>query len=125
MNLLLDTHILLWWAAGDSRLQPRCRAILLDPANEVYFSSVSIWEIAIKRAKGLLAVPPALLREESVRAGLLELAFTSGHAVRVAELPHHHSDPFDRALIAQALSESLTLVSQDEKVRRYAVPLEP
>lgn len=119
MNLLLDTHILLWWATDDPDLPPRCRDLLLDREHVVHYSSLSIWEVAIKHAKGHLPVPADLLHEESTRAGLIELPFTGTHAARVGKLPPLHPDPFDRGLIAQALETPLVLVSQDEKIHRY------
>lgn len=122
MNLLLDTHILIWWATDDPKLPADCRTLLLEEKNFVYFSSLSIWEVAIKHGKGHLALPSSLLYKESKKAGLLELPFTASHAARVEKLPEFHSDPFDRGLIAQALETPLLLVSQDERVRDY--PLE-
>ena len=119
MNLLLDTHILLWWATDDPKLPEACRDLLLNEECQVFYSSLSIWEVSIKHAKGHLALPPDLLHEESSKAGLEELPFTARHAARVAKLPAHHHDPFDRGLIAQALETPLLLVSQDEQIRRY------
>jgi PIN domain nuclease of toxin-antitoxin system len=119
VNLLLDTHILLWWATDDPKLDPITRKTLADPSNRIYFSSISIWEVSIKHAKGLLEVSPTTLRESSIGAGLLELNFNGRHAVKVSELPPIHSDPFDRGLIAQALVESFTLVSVDRQVQAY------
>jgi PIN domain nuclease of toxin-antitoxin system len=121
MNILLDTHVLIWWATDDPKLADPCRHMLIDPNNDVFFSSISIWEVAIKHAKGLLRLPPDLLRVSSQEAGLLEVAFSAAHAERVGDLPSIHGDPFDRALIAQALVHPFILVSQDEMIRRYPV----
>lgn len=121
MNLLLDTHILIWWATDDPRLAPRLRSAVADPGNEVSFSVISIWEVAIKHAKGLLPLGPDQLRESSLQAGLRELAFLGHHATQVARLPALHSDPFDRALVAQAMVEPLVLLSADAWVRQYPV----
>ncbi len=121
MNLLLDTHILLWWATDDPKLPEACRELLLDEENRVYYSSLSIWEVAIKHGKGHLSLGPDLLHKESAEAGLEELPFTARHAARVVQLPNYHHDPFDRGLIAQALETPLLLVSQDEHIRKYPV----
>ncbi len=123
MNLLLDTHILIWWATDDPVLPRACRDLLLDTENSVSFSSISIWEVSIKNEKGLLSLPPDLLWEKSLEAGLLEVSFTSAHAAKVRELPPLHRDPFDRALIAQALCGPYTLVSQDRLLAQYPVLL--
>jgi PIN domain nuclease of toxin-antitoxin system len=119
MNLLLDTHILIWWATDSNRLPNRCREVILNQENLVYFSSLSIWEVAIKYGKGLIPLPSMLLYEEALSAGLLEAPFTARHAARVEQLPEIHQDPFDRGLIAQALDFPFTLVSQDKKLRKY------
>ena len=121
MNLLVDTHVLIWWATNDPRLGPRLREALADPDNEVAFSAISIWEVAIKHAKGMLALGPTKLRESSLQAGLRELAFLGIHAVRVAELPAIHGDPFDRALVAQAMVEPMILLSEDPRVWKYPI----
>lgn len=121
MNLLLDTHVLIWWATDDPRLGPNLRAALAEPENEVSFSVISIWEVAIKHSKGLLALGPTQLRESSLQAGLRELAFLGGHAARIAELQPIHRDPFDRALVAQAMVEPMVLLSEDEWIRQYPV----
>jgi len=123
MNLLLDTHILIWWATDDDQLPGKCRNLLSHQDNEVYFSSINIWEVAIKFAKGLLCLPPELLHQQALENGLRPLPFTALHAVEVARLPLHHQDPFDRALVAQAICEPLTLVSQDKILRSYPVSI--
>lgn len=117
MRLLLDTHVLIWWATADSRMSEDCRFLLADPDNEVFFSSISIWEVAIKHAKGLLLDSGA--REN----GLRPLGFSSIHAQQVGKLPDFHQDPFDRALIAQAICEPMTLISQDRWFSNYPVSL--
>ena len=118
-RLLLDTHVLLWWAAYDPRLPEQARALIEDPENTVNVSSVSFWELAIKRAAGKLEIDlPALVR--GARDQNLEfLAFHEGHALEVARLPDIHRDPFDRALIAQSRFEPLILVTHDTTVSRY------
>jgi len=123
VRLLLDTHVLIWWATADPRMSKDCRFLLADPDNEVFFSSVSIWEVAIKHAKGLLTLGPELLDVGARQNGLRALSFTSLHAQQVAKLPDFHQDPFDRALIAQAICEPMTLVSQDRWFSSYPVSL--
>jgi len=121
VNLLLDTHVLIWWATDDPKLGPNLRSLLADSNNEVAFSVISIWEVAMKHAKGLIELGPTQLRESSLQAGLRELAFLGGHAARVAELPPIHSDPFDRALVAQAMVEPMVLLSEDGWIRQYSI----
>ncbi len=118
MRLLLDTHVLLWWRHADPRLDPRIVEALRLRSNEVAVSVVSGWEVEIKRSLGKLewaSSVRAVLQEEDFALLSIELR----HAEAVAGLPHLHRDPFDRLLIAQARSESLTLVTQDERIRQY------
>ena len=124
MRLLLDSHVLLWLAGGDERLAPAAAAAIFDDANEVLVSVASIWELELKRAKGLLDVPHDLgARLNPAGFDLLEIALP--HVVRAAELPPHHRDPFDRMLIAQAQTEGAVLVTGDAAIERYDVPLMP
>lgn len=123
MRLLLDTHVLIWWATDDPKMSQECRSLLSDEYNEVFFSSISIWEVAIKHAKGLLVLSPDLLDVGARGSGLRALSFSSIHAQQVAALPDHHQDPFDRALIAQAICEPMTLVSKDRWFSSYPVSL--
>ena len=121
MNLLLDTHIFIWWRTDDPRLGASTRARIAR-ANEVYVSVVSAWETAIKAAIGKIRLSEGF--EAGVEAsGFLKLAVQFPHADRVATLPLHHHDPFDRMLIAQAEIEGLTLVSDDRWFAAYGVPL--
>ena len=123
MSLLLDTHVILWWLAGDPALPQNVRARLEDEPG-VYFSPVSVWEITIKQAKGKLSGPAGLA--ESVRdSGFTELPITVEHAIAAGRLPPVHHDPFDRMLVAQARWEGLTLVSHDPQIRSYDVDLLP
>ena len=122
MRLLLDTHALIWTAAEPARLSDRAAAVIRDPDNDVYVSSVSGWEISIKRARGRLVFPDidqAML--DALR--LIELPVTLRHAAEVATLPDHHRDPFDRMLVAQARADHLTVVSRDRALDAYAVSL--
>jgi PIN domain nuclease of toxin-antitoxin system len=120
--LLLDTHALLWWRAAPERLGSSSRVAIEEEADVVYFSPASVWEIAIKRAKGRLDAPPRLV-ETMVERGFRELPIRSAHALKAGGLPQHHSDPFDRMLVAQAQSENLTLVSDDGRIAAYDVPV--
>lgn len=118
MRLLLDTHVFLWAMANDDRLLPQARE-LLEEADEVYVSAASIWEIAIKTRLGKLKADTDRLLETSEQAGFVELPVTSRHAARVAQLPDHHTDPFDRLLVAQAMTEPLLLVTVDKQLAAY------
>ncbi len=118
MNLLLDTHVLIWWDEGRGLSAASRRAI--ETADAVYVSAASAWEIAIKTALGRLR-PTRTVEQAVEESGFLELPITFRHAARVAGLPAHHRDPFDRLLVAQAEVEGLTLVSRDPVFDRYAV----
>jgi PIN domain nuclease of toxin-antitoxin system len=126
MRLLLDTHVFLWYISADLRLPVTFRDAIRDPANEVYLSVASVWEAVIKYALGKLPLPEApagyLPRQrEAHRIGGLPVE--EGALAHLANLPPLHRDPFDRILIAQALQHSLTLVTVDDAVRAYPVPL--
>jgi PIN domain nuclease of toxin-antitoxin system len=121
VNLLLDTHILLWAAAGDERLTAQTRALLLDPANALWFSAASIWEVAIKRGldRPDFRTDPGVLRAGLLGNGYGELAVDGRHCLPLASLPPLHADPFDRLLVAQSQAEGMTLITADTKVARY------
>jgi PIN domain nuclease of toxin-antitoxin system len=119
-RILLDTHAVLWWLAGDASLSAVARRTIAEPSNEVLVSSASIWEIAIKRSLGKLTVPNGLLEAIS-EDGLIFLAISPWHAWRAGELPWHHRDPFDRLLAAQALVEGIPLVTADPSFSPYGV----
>jgi PIN domain nuclease of toxin-antitoxin system len=121
VKLLLDTHLLLWAAGQPERLSKQARRLLSDPANELLFSAASLWEIAIKRNLGRadFKVEPRLLRRGLLDNGYRELAITSAHVLELDALPAHHKDPFDRILVAQALSEGITLLTVDPIVAKY------
>ena len=120
MKLLLDTHVLLWALVVDRRLSNAQAGAIIQ--GELYLSSASIWEIAIKRAIGKLDVPDHFAKA-AVNAGCRPLPITWVHAEAAAALPMHHSDPFDRMLIAQAQIEGLTVLSSDSKFSAYDVEL--
>lgn len=117
---LVDTHALLWWLENDPGLSASARALLADPSNELLISSASVLEIAIKRSLGKLRAPDSLVEVVS-REGFVFLAVTPWHAWRVDSLPHHHRDPFDRLLIAQALVEGIPIVTGDPAFGAYGV----
>ena len=122
MNLLLDTHTLLWWLADHPTLSPRARAAIGEPENGVFLSAVVVWEIRIKQSLGKLRLPRAFgeaLRSEA----FIELPVTAEHAHALATLASHHRDPFDRMLIAQAKVEGLSIVTRDEAFAPYGVEL--
>lgn len=123
MNLLLDTHAFLWAINNDPRLTPEARAAIVDGRNLVYVSAVSAWEIAIKRARGKLQLPPGDYLEQLRLYRFTPLSITTEHALAVEALPAHHNDPFDRMLIAQAREEKLTLVTHDRRINRYDVKI--
>jgi PIN domain nuclease of toxin-antitoxin system len=118
MNLLLDTHVLIWWDEGRKLAAEARRAI--TNAEAVYVSAASAWEVAIKIGLGRLR-PKRTVEQAADESGFLELPVTIRHAQRVAFLPDHHRDPFDRLLVAQAELEELTLVSRDPVFERYRV----
>ena len=125
MKFLLDTHLLLWLSIRPDRLSPTARAIVEDPASELFFSVASIWEIAIKRALGQshFLVEPSIVRRGLLENGYSELLITSHHALVAGPLPRIHNDPFDRILIAQANVEAITLLTSDPIVARYPGPV--
>jgi PIN domain nuclease of toxin-antitoxin system len=121
-ELLVDTHALLWWRGDHRRLSARAHEAITDPDSTLFFSAASIWEMAIKRAAGKLDVPEDLLDTMAER-GFIELPVLSHHGLLAGALPPHHRDPFDRMLVAQAQSEGLTVVTNDERIAAYDVPV--
>ena len=122
MNLLIDTHILLWWLGDAEHLKQEVRKAIREPSNRVFVSAASIWEIAIKSASGKLDIPTNL-DAALEHSKFQELPIRFAHAVAAGKLPEHHRDPFDRMIIAQAQCEQLTLVTQDDQIRRYEIPI--
>ena len=125
MKLILDTHLLLWALAGSSRLSASARKLIADPSNELIFSVVSIWEIAIKHGKGLSSFrsDPGLIRSSALQNKYTELDIQGPHVLAIATLPPIHKDPFDRVLIAQAMVEGITLLTADAVIARYPGPI--
>ena len=119
-RLLLDTHALLWVLEDAATLDESARSAIVDPRNDVFVSSVSVWEISIKRSLGKLKAPEDLLSTIEA-SGLRELPVTFVHADHAGGLPPHHRDPFDRMLVAQAQVEGLTIVTHDSVIAKYGV----
>jgi len=121
VRLLLDTHALVWWAGDKSKLSPTALAELRDPANEIMLSAASIWELQIKIALGkfTLVHPLDVTVRQQAANGFGLLPVTVDHALALRHLPPTHKDPFDRMLIAQALTEGAALVSADAVVAKY------
>ncbi|NEK23866.1 PIN domain-containing protein [Sulfitobacter sp. JBTF-M27] len=125
MNLLLDTHLLLWLAARDDMMSPKADALIKDMDNTLWFSVASLWEVTIKKS---LNRPDFQTDASVLRAGLLsndyrELAIEGRHCLALASLPPLHGDPFDRMLLAQAMGEGMQLVTVDQKLAAYEGPL--
>lgn len=122
MKLLADTHTLLWAITASHRLSHRGRETLTDPGNQVWFSTVSLWEIAIKLGLGRLDLAADwrnLIETGRKRLHARWLFVKPDHCHEVATLPWHHRDPFDRMLVAQAVAEGMTLLSRDRTISRY------
>ncbi len=125
MNYLLDTHLLVWAANQPERLSHAAAELIADPGNALYFSAIGIWEVAIKQSlrRSSFTVDAPILRRGLLANGFSELPLTSDHALAVLHLPAIHQDPFDRILIAQAISEDITLLTTDSMVARYPGPI--
>ena len=123
MNLLIDTHVLLWWWTDEGKLSQRAKAAILDSRNRSYVSAAVAWELAIKvnlgkfNAREVVSALPSLLLEEGFR----RLAISTDHALRAGLLPLLHRDPFDRMLVAQAQALNSPVVSADAVFDRYGV----
>jgi PIN domain nuclease of toxin-antitoxin system len=120
MDLLLDSHVFLWWDSNDRRLADPARQAIEHPENRVFVSAPTVWEIAIKRSLGKLAFSGAL-SAAVVANRFVDLPIAAQHAEHAAALPPHHRDPFDRILIAQALLERHTIVTHDRAFAPYGV----
>jgi len=119
---LLDTHILLWWLEDPRKLSPGARKAIADPQNTVFTSVASLWEMAIKARLGKLELPGDPL-EAIGQEGFRLLDIKARHTLAIQQLAEHHRDPFDHLLIAQAITEKLTLISRDGRFSAYNVPL--
>lgn len=124
MKLLLDTHVFLWWVNNDEALSAKARKAITSLANECTLSLASCWEMAIKSSLGKLKLTQSVERfvaEQVALNGFRLLQIDFRHAAAVESLPFHHRDPFDRMLVAQAISEKMTLVTADRALARYGV----
>lgn len=121
MQLLLDTHALLWWLNDERKLGTSAREAIADAGNVVFVSAVSSWEIEVKRSRGKLSFEGDV-GSSLERCGFLEVSIDVSHTRAAAGLPLHHADPFDRLLVAQAQTEGMWLVTADAAIQRYDVP---
>jgi PIN domain nuclease of toxin-antitoxin system len=124
MKILLDTHIFLWFISGDTQLSTDVRDAIRDPGNEVYLSTVSVWEAIVKYQLGKLPLPEhpeTYLPKQRDLHQIASLALDEISVVQLAKLPPLHRDPFDRMLICQALHNGLTIATVDAAVRAYSV----
>jgi PIN domain nuclease of toxin-antitoxin system len=126
VRLLLDSNVLYWSFTQNRLLTPRVFGLLSDRSNELFVSSVSLWELSIKVAKGKLVVPNGTILsfyEQIDRVEIATIPVTKAHILRTETLPHHHRDPFDRMIVAQALEENLTILTADSDIPGYAAPV--
>ncbi len=120
MRYLLDTHVILCWLTSLKKIKPKAQQIIGNPSNEIFISSASFWEMAIKKSMGRLTLPHNLL-ETLTAAGFNFLSITPDDSLGVADLPLIHSDPFDRLLIIQAKLHDLIIITHDTKIMEYPV----
>ena len=125
MKLLLDTHAVLWWLGDDARLGTRARVLIEDPAHDVFVSVASLWEIVVKRRVGKLDAEIGEVVAAIREGGLAILDIGVAHLAALAALPTHHRDPFDHLLIAQAIAEDATFLSDVRHAAAYPVRLLP
>ncbi len=123
MKYLLDTHVLLWWLDNDPALSTKASRAISSGDNEIFISTATAWELAIKNHSGKLEIPRVLDGFESKLSdeGFFTLEISIKHALRAGALPNHHKDPFDRMLVAQAQAEDLSLISNDSMFDHYGV----
>lgn len=123
MNLLLDTHALIWFVAGDRRLGKGARAAMEHERASLHISAASVWELAIKatRKRIDLRLPVHRYLADRLEEGFALLPIDGAHAAAVEHLPFHHQDPFDRLLVAQALSERMAIVTRERVFKKYGV----
>lgn len=122
MTYLIDSNVLLWWVSEPHKLTSRVLGLLADPAHDILVSEATIWELATKIHKGKLTAFGSsidLLLDEIAAQHMTLLPMKLAHILRTATLPHHHKDPFDRMLIAQAMEEKVPFIASDEQTRKY------
>jgi PIN domain nuclease of toxin-antitoxin system len=119
LNLLLDTHIWIWWLTDDPSLSIEARSLVEDPKNQIIVSAISFWEVVVKSQIGKLQMSDRL-EEASASNNIVVLPFRASHALAVSKLPLHHRDPFDRALIAQSVAEGLRFMTVDKALAAYS-----
>ncbi len=119
-SYLIDTHILLWWLSDDKKLTKKIKLLIARPHNQIFVSSVSLWEIVIKKTLGKLEVPDDL-KEAVDGSDIKLLSMTADHALYVEHLPLIHNDPFDRLLIAQCIVEDLIFITADKIIPQYKI----
>jgi PIN domain nuclease of toxin-antitoxin system len=124
VRLLLDTHALLWWLSGDRRIEGKAGDLIADPANDVAVSTVSFWEIVVKVRIGKLEADIMTIIAAVETQGFEILDIRPKHLEELVRLPQHHRDPFDHLLIAQAIAEDMTFLSEDQHAVSYPVRLE-
>ena len=126
MNLLLDTHLLIWAASTPERLSSEAFSLLQNANYQLYFSAVNLWEITIKRRLGRqdFRMDPSLLHRGLIENGYTELVVKSFHCIALEQLPVVHKDPFDRMLVAQAVSEGMLLLTSDSVIAEYPGPIQ-
>lgn len=124
MKILLDTNILLWVAGSPEKIPENILNQIQDTQNTLFFSAASIWEIAIKHALGKpdFFFDPLTIYQALVENNYIELPISSNHAIATKHLPQIHKDPFDRLLIAQAMTENMLLITADQTITRYSAP---
>ena len=124
MKVLLDTHAFLWWIADDPRISSSASEIIADGRNDLFLSAASVWEIAIKSWLGRLQLPEnpdIYLTEQMALNAVQSLSISMHHALRIYSLPDIHKDPFDRIMIAQALSEKMPILTMDRNIPKYDI----
>lgn len=126
MKFLLDTHVLIWLTSCFNRIPEKVFSLLEEPTSELFFSDVSLWEIAIKKNLGRInfQISARELRAELLDHGYYPLPITGEHVVSVETLPLLHKDPFDRLLITQATIERMTLLTSDKRIAKYPGPIQ-
>jgi PIN domain nuclease of toxin-antitoxin system len=121
MNILLDTHIVIWWYEDPKKISDDARKLIEDRANILFLSPVVLWEISIKRSLNKLKVPDSLIKKAI--HDLIEIPIMIRHTQMLGKLPLIHNDPFDRILISQAMADDLQLMTRDKQIAKYDLKL--